>query len=191
MLLCTKKSWCKVPLSILSEVYLELRIELIACGNCGVPNNANGWLPSFTVDFLLLFAGWSALTYLTCFGRCQQRSRCHHSKSFCLHLYWVMIARMIIILPVSEIHRSMCMCNSTNVRNQSLFSVHYEIQLICFSILVRSIETAQKFCIETTELRVQTVWTETCNSLTYITFQWAPKWVSEQMHEQSGMREQS
>ena len=156
VLLCTKKSWCKVPLSILSEVYLEWRIELIACGNCGVPNNANGWLPSFIVDFLLLFAGWSALTYLTCFGRCQQHSRCHHAKSFCIHLNWVMIAR--IILPVSEIHRSTCMCNSTNDRNQSLFSVHYEIQLICFSILVRSIEKAQEFCIEATELWVETVW---------------------------------
>ena len=59
---------------------------------------------------------------------------------------------------VSEIHRSICMCNSTNDRNQSLFSVHYEIQLICFSILVRSIEKAQEFCIETTELWVETVW---------------------------------
>ena len=59
---------------------------------------------------------------------------------------------------VSEIHRSMCMCNSTNDWNQSLFSVHYEIQLICFSILVRSIEKAQEFCIETTELWVETVW---------------------------------
>ena len=59
---------------------------------------------------------------------------------------------------VSEIHRSICMCNSTNDRNLSLFIVHYEIKLICFSILVGSIEKAQEFCIETTELWVETVW---------------------------------
>ena len=137
---------------------MEWRIELIACGNCGLRNNADGWLPSFIVDFLLLFAGCPALTYLTSSGRCQHHSRWHHAKSFCKHLYWVMIARMIIILPVSEIHRSMCMCNSTNDRNLSLFIVHYEIKLICFSILVGSIEKAQEFCIETTELWVETVW---------------------------------
>ena len=76
---------------------MELRIELIACGDCGLRNNADGWLPSFIVDFLLLFAGCPALTYLTSSGRCQHHSRGHHAKSFCIHLYWVMIARMIII----------------------------------------------------------------------------------------------
>ena len=52
----------------------------------------------------------------------------------------------------------LCMCNSTNDQKLSLFIVHYEIKLICFSIMVGSIEKAQEFCIETTALWVETVW---------------------------------
>ena len=101
-------------------MYLEWRIELIARV---LRNNADGWLPSFIVDLLLLSAGWSALTYLTSSGRCRHHSRCPHAKSFCTHLQFYTeswLRSWLSFSSVSELRRSMCMYNSMNDRNQCL-----------------------------------------------------------------------
>ena len=104
-------------------------------------------------------------------------------------LYWVMIALMII-LHLCRKYAGPCACAIVWMIEINVRSIHSEIHLICFSTLVRSFEKAQEFDIETKGLWIETVWNRNIQFIDINYFPMSSE-VSEQMHEQSGVREQS
>ena len=172
---------------------MEWRIELIACGNYGLRNSADGWLPSFIMDFLLLFAGLSALTYVFdifwAVSASLQMTSCKKLlytlilSNDCAHDHYFHLCRKYTgpcayaRVQMIEIN----LCSVYTMKYNWFVSVYWCAQL----------KRYKNFVLKQQSCGFKLYGTETCNSLTYITFQWAPKWVSEQMHEQSGMREQS
>ena len=171
---------------------MELRIELIACGDCGLRNNADGWLPSFIVDFLLLIAGCPALTYIWhLLGGVRITPDAIMQKAF-VYTYTESWLRAWSLFYLCRKYTGPCACAIVRMIEISLCSVYtMKYNWFVSEYLCAQLKRHKNFVLKQQSCGFKLYGTETCNSLTYITFQWAPKWVSEQMHEQSGMREQS